>query len=149
MPAKRAKISQATPLIVEPHPEDYEGYPFITLIQYNKKDFLTIIDNSDDSKVGAYVLDMCGPESVDEETVISIANHWYHNSKDRYPLSFEFSIQNMSHLTCRIFKTFSTDFITRIIGPMPSFNMEPKRNVRRRKRKEIPANMPVKTVTLD
>lgn len=144
MAVRRKNISHQAPLIVESHPADYSGYPFITLIQYNKERMLTIVDNSDDEVVGAYVLDLCGPESVNEEEIIQVVNDWYYTKRDKYPLSFEFSIRNMSDVTSRIFKSFSTDFITRVIGPLPSFNMQPLKNVRRRKRKEVPVNMVVK-----
>jgi hypothetical protein len=141
MTTKRRKISHQAPLIVEDHPIDYSGYPFVTLIQYNKEHLLTIIDNSDENSISAYVLDLCGPESVDEEQFIEVVNEWYNNNRDEYPISFEFSIRDISGDASRIFRTFSTDFITRVIGPLPTFNMLPLRNIRRRKRKEIPSNM--------
>lgn len=143
MATKRRTISHQAPLIVEPHPDDYSGYPFITLIQYNKEHLLTVVDNSNDDVVNAYVLDLCGPEEVDEQTIVEAVNDWYHTRKDRYPLSFEFSIRGMSGMTSKIYKSFNTDFITRVIGPLPTFNMEPLKNVRRRKRKELPINVPV------
>ena len=147
MSTKRRKISHQAPLIVEVHPPEYIGYPFITLIQFNKKHLLTIVDNSDDSSVSAYVLDLCGPERIDEEGIIAIANDWYCNKRDQYPLSFEFSIRNMTDVTTRIFKTFNTDFITRVIGPLPVFKMAAEKNVRRRKRKELPTNIPIENKT--
>ena len=36
------------PLIIEPHPADYVGYPFITLIEYRDTHLLGIIDNATD-----------------------------------------------------------------------------------------------------
>lgn len=149
MTTKRRKISHQAPLIVEDHPDDYSGYPFITLIQYNKEHLLTIVDNSDENSVNAYVLDLCGPENVNEEQFINIANEWYNAKRDAYPVSFEFSIRNMSNDASRIFRTFSTDFITRVIGPLPIFNMQPLRNIRRRKRKEIPLNVTVNHKVVD
>lgn len=143
MTTKRRKISHQAPLIVEPHPTDYTGYPFITLIQYNKEHLLTIIDNSDDSLISAYVLDLCGPEAVNEEHIINIVNDWYTNRRDKYPLSFEFSIRNMTDTATKIFKTFNTDFITRVIGPLPVFKMAAEKNIRRRKRKELPTNVTI------
>lgn len=143
MATKRRKISHQAPLIVESHPDDYTGYPFVTLIQFNKKHLLTIIDNSDDSSVSAYVLDLCGPEKINEEHIIAVVSDWYYNRRDKYPLSFEFSIQNMTETTSKIYKTFNTDFVTRVIGPLPTFKMTADTNIRRRKRKDLPTNIPV------
>jgi len=140
---KRRKISHQAPLIIESHPSDYTGYPFITLLQYNKQHLLTVIDNSDDTAVSAYVLDLCGPERVDEESIIVVIADWYYNRRDRYPLSFEFSILNMTEAVARIYKTFNTDFVTRVIGPLPTFQMAASRNIRRRKRKDLPTNIPI------
>ena len=54
------------PLIVEQHPGDYTWLPFITLIQYNKESHLTVVDNAEDKTISAFVLDLCGPESIDQ-----------------------------------------------------------------------------------
>lgn len=141
MATKTNKIT--VPLIIEPHPIGYVGYPFITLIQYNKEHILTIVDNSDASQVQVFVLDLCGPENVDESMVVEVANEWYHHSSSKFPLSFEFSRRGLTEQTSKIFKSYSIDFITRVIGPLPKFAMDATRNVRRRKRKEIPAGLTV------
>lgn len=132
------KISNKIPLIIEKHPETYNGYPFITLLQYHKNNLLTIIDNSDNQNINCYVLDMCVAEKIDESVIIDIANEWFHTSKDNYPISIEFSRQNMTSFTSRIFRTYNTEFITRVIGPVPTFPMSGVTRVKRRKRKHIP-----------
>ena len=78
---RRATRRQVAPLVIEEHPSDYEGYPFITLVQYRDEHILTIINNSDDKTVQAYVLDLCGPESVKEELVIAVALQWLEESE--------------------------------------------------------------------
>ncbi len=141
------------PLIIEPHPEDYDGIPFITLIQFRNsndtKHFLTIVDNADTSVIKSYVLDMCGPEAVDEEQVINVASYWYENSRDRYPVSFEFSRQGLAKSVERIYRTFSIEFVTRVIGPLPKFEMGEVKQVRRRRRKPVPAGMEVTRKVLE
>lgn len=143
MYTKRKKISHQAPLIIENHPTDYIGYPFITLLQYNKDHLLTIVDNSDDTTITAYVLDMCGPEHIDEEMIIDSTREWYTNRRERFPVSFEFSRLNLTEITSKIYRTFNVDYITRVIGPLPSFTMAASKNVRRRKRKALPTNIPI------
>lgn len=142
---RRAQQTRRThvPLIVEPHPKNYGGYPFITLIQYRKQHVLAIVDNCDDNNINAYVLDMCNQENVDEEMVISVATKWYATNNTRYPLSFEFSKEGLSHQTGKILKSFNVEFVTRVIGPMPKFPMETIRSIKRRRRKPIPPNVVV------
>jgi hypothetical protein len=143
MAVKKKSRANAVPLIVESHPADYQGYPFITLIQYRKAHVLAIVDNSDDESIKLYVLDLCGPERVREEQVIEVAAHWYENSRTKYPLSIEFSKRGMTTETGRIYRTFNTEFVTRVIGPLPKFEMVEVTRVKRRKRKPLPPNVEI------
>lgn len=129
----KTRLQQQVPIIIEPHPEEYEGYPFITLFQYKQDHILTIVDNSTDKKVSALVLDFCGPEHVDEQFVIDIASEWY-KAGSPYPISIEFSKRGFSGVVNRLFKAFEMEFITRVIGPLPRFEMETEQTKRRRKR---------------
>lgn len=125
------------PLIIEPHPKDYKGYPFITLLQYRKQHFLAIIDNVDDETIKAYVLDFCGPESVDEQKIITIANEWFQNNSKKFPVSVEFSRRGVTQETCKILKSYGLEFISRIIGPVYQFPLSTVKSIRRRKRRPI------------
>lgn len=141
--AKRKRKGNHVPLIVEPHPEDYNGYPFITLIQYRGTHELTVVDNATDKTITAFVLDRCGPEGLNEEAVIAVIAEWYENSSDSYPLSFEFSKRGISGVMSVILMEYPTDFVTRIIGPLPKFNMTENRSVRRRRKKQVPAGVEI------
>lgn len=140
---KRIRENQ-TPLIVEAHPDDYTGYPFITLIQYCNQHILAIVDNASEKNIKAYVLDLCGPADIDEELVIRIAVEWFQTKKTQYPLSFEFSQLGISGDMSKIYRTFNTDFVTRIIGPLPNFEMKSVQSVKRRRRKPVPEGIEIK-----
>ena len=131
------------PLIVEKHPKDYNGYPFITLIQYKDQDWLVIVDNVDDKNIDAYVLDLCGPESVNEEHIIETVHPWWQERRENFPISFEFSRLGMTAEVSRIFRSFHIEYVTRVIGPLPLFKMEEVIKIRRRKRKAIPEGMEI------
>lgn len=152
MAVKKKARAGAVPLIVESHPDDYQGYPFITLIQYRKTHVLSIVDNSDDQSIKLYVLDLCGPEQVKEEKVIEIASQWYESARTQHPLSVEFSKRGITNETGRIYRTFNTEFVTRVIGPLPRFEMSEVIRVKRRKRKPISPNVEIhksnKVITL-
>ena len=143
MAARKRTRGTPIPLIVEDHPSEYDGYPFITLIQYRNEHVLTIVDNVTNKHIKLFVLDLCGPDGVNEENVISVASEWYNTSSERYPLSFEFSRRGLSEATGRIYRSFNIEFVTRVIGPMPKFNMNEGQSVKRRRRKPIPAGMEV------
>lgn len=141
--AKKRARGNPVPLIVEDHPSDYEGYPFITLIQYRDEHVLTLIDNAEQKTIKAYVLDLCGPEGVDEQRIVDVASEWYHNNSDRFPISFEFSRRQMTEEVSPIYRTFNIEFVTRVIGPLPRFEMSEVQSVKRRKRKSVPEGMEV------
>jgi len=143
MTTKKRVRGNPLPLIVEEHPENYDGYPFITLIQYRDQHLLGIIDNTTDKMIKAYILDLCGPARVNEEQVIEIASQWYATAKDRYPLSFEFSKRGLSEEVKGIYRSYAVGFVTRIIGPLPRFEMSEVKSVKRRRRKPISNNIEV------
>jgi hypothetical protein len=140
---KRATKKNHVPLIIEPHPEDYDGYPFITLIQYRDKHMLTVVDNATEKQIGAFVLDMCGPEGLNEELIVGIVAEWYETSSDIFPLSIEFSRRGISEELSKIYKTYNIDFVTRVIGPLPKFNMTETKSIKRRKKKSVPHGVKV------
>lgn len=141
---QRTKRNNPFPLIVEDYPENYTGYPFITLIQYRKEHLISIVDNVDDKSIRAYVLDMCGPAMISEELVIGYTLEWYESGlNETLPISIEFSRQGITDSTSKILRTLNLDFVTRVIGPFPKFETKKVRSVKRRRRKAIPEGMDV------
>jgi hypothetical protein len=126
-------------LIVEPHPKEYRGYPFITLIMYRKHHILTIIDNSDQQNIYGYVLDYCNAENIDEEILILTAAEWFETNKTKYPLSIEFSKRGLTKNFSKIYKTFNIEYVSRVIGPLPHFPMGTSaiKSIKRRRKKQI------------
>lgn len=126
------------PLIVEPHPETYTGYKFITMIRYNDENTINIIDNIINKNIHTYVLDLCGPAEVDENHFIDIALNWHSSGNHRnYPLSVEFSRLGWSSQANKILRVFPIDYVTRIIGPLNEFPMNGYSRCRKRKKRSI------------
>lgn len=129
-------------LLIESHPRDYNGYPFISLIQYQDQTMLAIVDNMDDTKIQAYVLDYCGPENVDEQRLIRVALDWFENGRDSYPISIAFAKNNLITDTSRIYRILNVNFVTRFIGPANKYTISQCQTVKRRKRKPFPKVQP-------
>lgn len=125
------------PLIVENHPNDYNGYEFITLIKFNDESFINIVDNVSKKFIYGYVMDLCAPENFDEEKIINVAYEWFYTNGDRYPISLEFSKRGMTQEVAPLIRTFPIDYVTRVIGPLPKFEMDGPVKVRKRKRKKV------------
>jgi hypothetical protein len=137
------RISKKYPLIVENHPDDYDGYAFITLIRYNDTNYLTIVDNMHPKFIDCYVLDLCSGANIDEELVIKLADDWYNESRDRYPISIEFSKKGQTANVSKILRSFNIDYVSRVIGPLPNFKMKGVDKVRKRKRKPVPKGVKI------
>lgn len=131
------------PLIIEPYPEDYHGYKFITMIRYNDENLLNLVDNVINNTIVSYVLDLCSPNGVNEESIIDVANFWFQHNKDKYPLSIEFSKNNMTEESAKILRCFPMDYVARVIGPLPQFKMTGTYKIRKRKKKPLSENLEV------
>jgi len=136
-------MSKKFPLVVEQHPDDYEGYKFITLIRFNDASSLNIVDNVSKKYIHAYVIDLCDPEGYDEDKLIQTAYEWYNTNSTRFPLSIELSRRNMTNEVQGILRAYPIDYVTRVIGPLPQFDMEGPIKVRKRKRKDIPSGVEI------
>jgi len=121
-------------MIIESHPEQYNGYPFITLIQFNERHVLTIVDNYNRKTIKAYVLDFCENEEVDEIEMINIANDWYKEGNPTYPISIEFAKQGLLTEVSKVYRTYAIESISRLIGPAFSFEMDLVQKIRRKRR---------------
>jgi hypothetical protein len=135
------KFGGKYPLVVENHPEDYDGYEFMTLIRYNDEDLLNIVDNVCNKQIVTYVLDYCKPAGVNEEVIVDITLDWYVNFRDKYPISIAFSKMELSEQTTKILRCFPIDYVSRVIGPLPEYNMAGPAKVKKRKRRPIPKNI--------
>lgn len=144
MTTKRThKKKTDAPLIVEPHPKEYTGYPFITLIMYRKQHMLAVVDNMDGDNIHAYVLDACGAEGINEEQLIATIADWYENNRFEYPVSVEFSRLGITAQTSRIYRTLNAEYVSRVIGPVSKFPMSTVKNIKRRRRKAVPNGVEV------
>ena len=126
------------PLISEDYPEGYDSYQFISLIQYGREKYLTVIDNSNDETIRCYVLDLCGPEEVDEHAFLEIASIWYKTVSDKFPLSVALTRLGLNQPTSRILRTFDIEFVSRVIGPIPRYGSGGKVSVKRKKKRTLP-----------
>ena len=125
------------PLIVEKYPADYDGYPFITLLEYNKQVYLTIVNNCTSDMITAYVLDLCNAENIPEKDIVEITRMWYETQRQNYPISIEFSKMNLTEKYSRILRSFNVEFVTRVVGTLPQYNFTKVKKVRRRRKRAI------------
>jgi hypothetical protein len=142
------KINQLFPLVAEPHPDHYKGYEFLTLICFNGETFITIIDNVVKGEIIAYVLDFCAREyesqpEASEDYIIKVTHHWFTENRTSYPVSIEFAKSGISLLASKIIRKFPVDFVTRVIGPLPTFAMGAPTKIKKRKKKGPPRGIEV------
>lgn len=125
-------MAKAPPLVFE-ELQDQSNHLFLTLVEYKRVRYLTIIENVVDDEVQAYVLDNLEAESVDQEWFMTVARRWYYAASDRYPLSFEFAKLGKGDVVEKVRKTFNINSISRVIGRLFTFPVNTKPKVKRRK----------------
>lgn len=134
---------KAPPLMFESL-EGKENYLFLTLIEYKKVKYLTVIENVVDEEIQAYVLDNLAAEGVDQEWFLSVATRWFYAASERYPLSFEFAKLGQGDVVRKVLKTFNINSTSRVIGKLFTYPMNAKPKVKRRKVNAIPETIEIK-----
>lgn len=141
-------MAKPPPLVFE-HLQNELNCIFLTLIEYKKVRYLTIVENVIDDEIHAYALDQLEAEDIDQQAFMSIATKWFYSSSERYPLSFEFTKHGMGDAVKKVLKTFNINSASRVIGKLFVFNMQGKPKVRRRKVQPLPSMLEVKLKGLD
>ena len=136
-------MAKPPPLVVE-HLQDTMNHQFLTLVEYKRVKYLTIVENVIDEEIHAYVLDQLEAEGIDQQWFMSVATRWFYGASDRYPLSFEFTKLGQGDVVRKALKTFNMNSASRVIGKLFVFNMNSKPKVRRRKVQALPAMLEVK-----
>jgi len=140
-------MAKPPPLVFE-HLQDTLNMTFLTLIEYKKVRYLTIVENVIDEEIHAYVLDQLEAEGIDPQWFMSVATQWFYRASDRYPLSFEFTKYGKGDVVKKALKTFNMNSASRVIGKLFVFNMNSKPKVRRRKVQPLPEMIMVNLKTL-
>ena len=122
-----------TPPLIFEKLEDNSNYIYLTLIEYKKIKYLTIIENVVNSEIQAYVLDNLAAEGIDQEWFLSTATLWFYSASDKYPLSFEFAKLGKGEISRKILKTFNINSTSRIIGKLFTYPTNVKPKIKRRK----------------
>lgn len=141
-------MPKAPPLVFE-ELQDELNYVFLTLIEFKRVKYLTVVENVIDDEIHAYVLDTLAAEEVDPVWFLSVATRWFYSASERYPLSFEFAKLGQGDVIKKALKTFNINSTSRVIGKLFKFDMNAKPKVRRRKVQSIPERIEIKLKKLD
>ena len=131
-PRIKGRKRNAKPLQRFPHPPDYDGALFITIIEHRKKVLLTVVDNADGEWIRAYLLDHAERCKVNEEEFFEVVRDWWDAGSIR-PVSIDLSLAGID---CGgMLVTFRNVKVDLTVGPLPSFRKLPfkisKRKVKR------------------
>ena len=130
------------PLIIE-NVKDKANLYYLSLIEYKRDSYLTIIDNITPNEISAFVLDYANQESIDMQNFLSIANHWFYKSAHKHPLSFEIAKLGLTSQLSPLYRSFDVNYISRVVGHPFSFNLEPRTKVKRRKAIPVPMTVEI------
>lgn len=127
------------PSLTLEHFQDHSNMLYLSLIEYKKENYLTIIDNIGTTELVAFVLDYTEPEGIDTQWLLGVANIWYYKSSARYPFSMEIARLGLTEKLSPIMKVFDIDNITRVVGLPFRFDTESRPKIKRRRVIPVPA----------
>jgi len=136
-------MAKVHPIIFEELQDD-KNLLFLTLIEYKKVKYLTIVENIIDTEIQAYILDNLAAEGIDQDWFLSVATKWFYAASDRYPLSFEFAKLGNGDVVRKSLKTFNINSTSRIIGKLFTYDINSKPKIKRRKVVAMPENAEIK-----
>lgn len=136
-------MAKTPPLVFETL-ETPQNLIFLTMIEYKKVRYLTIIENMVDNEIQAYVLDNLAAEQIDQDWFLSVAIRWFYAASDRYPLSFEFAKLGKGDVIKKVLKTFNINSTSRVIGRLFTYPMNTKPKVKKRKIVPLPEAIEIK-----
>jgi hypothetical protein len=131
------------PLIIEKYPDEYTGLPFVTLIQYDNINWVSVVDNMIDGKITAYIIDLCASAGLSEEYILSVCDNWHRKHSDEWPLSIEFGRLGIERQMSKTYRQFMVDKITRLVGPVREFPMTNVQSIKKRRCRIIPSTVVV------
>jgi hypothetical protein len=131
------------PLVIE-YVTDPVNLFYLSLIEYKRDNFLSIIDNITKTDVSAFVLDFANQEKINTLNFFSVVTNWFYCSSHLHPLSFELSKTGLSDKMRPLFRTFDINSISRIIGNPFVFDFESITKVKRRKVNIIPSTVEIR-----
>lgn len=111
------------PVIFQPHPVDYDGIPFLSIVTTSDyPDALCIIDNHDEHGFKLYMLDFA-LSGEDMMLLINLTHQWYDTKRDVLPLSIYLSAKGYDGAFERMYQMLDIVDVFRVIGFAPSFDM--------------------------
>ena len=132
------------PLIIE-HFADTSNLCFISLIEYNRENYLGVIDNITDTELNAFILSHAKPEVIEAEDFLRFAVRWFYKSSGKYPLSFEFARLGLSNKIQPLYKTFDLSYVSRVVGkPFIFDNLNASTKIKRRRVVQVPEYVEIK-----
>jgi hypothetical protein len=137
-------MSKSSPPLVIETVEDQSNYFYMTMIEYKRTQFLTIINDVTDEEIYAYSLDHAKAENIDLRWFLGVANRWYYANSEEHPLSFEFSKMGKQKAASPILKTFNIDYVSRLVGRIFIYNIGSKPKVKRRRVQLIPETVEIR-----
>lgn len=106
----------------------HNTYPFVTIVHHGGNTYYGIIKIKSKQYTTLYCFN--NMNTIEQETLLELANNWWWQSNRLIPISLFFreEMEDYEEYTIR----FDTSSITEISGPQVSFNNFPAKRIKRR-----------------
>lgn len=137
-------VKRAIPPLILERVFDNVNLYILSVVEYKRKHYLTIIDDITATQISAYVLDFAEREKIDINQFLSYAIKWYYSVSHRIPFSIFLAKHGMREKAQKIHMQFNKAYVGRVVGQPFSYNTA--NIVKQRKRK---ANIVQKSVEVN
>lgn len=118
----------------------------LSLLEHRRDQYLVIVDNMNEDVICAYVLDYARQEGIDLKIFIEVAEGWLAGKNAEYPLSFEMSRLGLTEVANKIYKTFDSAYVTRLVGRPFQFELTTPVKIKRRRANKVQAGIEIRPI---
>lgn len=129
-------------LIIERITDD-SNLQFLSVIEFKRNEYLSVIDNITNTHVKAYTFDNIRPNTIEINAFLSTIIRWYYAESFCKPLSISLSKQGMTGMTAPLYKSFEINGVSRIIGNPFIFPQFTETSTRKKKILAIPEGIQI------
>jgi len=139
---KRTRKNDPPTIIVEPHPDDYTGVPWVTLIQYVGKNHLLVVNTLESDYLWGYSIEGMRDAEVDVFYHL-MEEYWYSKMYDGFTRTFISPDQwinerGFGSVFGQRIAAYNTSSIIRVVVPVREpEELSERRRIRRRKRVDV------------
>ena len=137
-------VKRAIPPLVLERVYDNVNLHLLSIVEYKRRHYITIIDDISQTQISAYVLDFADREKVDVDELLSDAIKWFYSSSHAFPFSLYLAKLGKREKLQNIYTHFNKAYVGRVVGQPFMFYLSKVVKQRKKKANIVPKNIEIR-----